>query len=212
MFERGIDTQEMNNETNQHDTSDKDTKQTILHATVELIREDGFQCATLRNIAAKANTNLALVNYYYGSKEKLLGDAVRHLISTFDVAFKVLDDENLPPKERLKQFFLLYIGSLAKYPGLARKMLDQTPQVMGSEVEYARYSKMMKLEKIQNAIGEITGEQDRQKLMTMMMQLYGALVFPIIMFSCWKEDMLPVFQQPSIEEQIDGLFARYFNE
>lgn len=89
---------------NKADSSDKDTKQLILDATVALIREDGFQCITLRSIAARAETNLALVNYHYGSKEKLFGDAVKQLVATFDDAFKALEDTSLPPKERMKLF------------------------------------------------------------------------------------------------------------
>ncbi|OKP66494.1 hypothetical protein A3842_29160 [Paenibacillus sp. P3E] len=194
--------------------SDKDTKQTILQATVDLIRGEGFSCATMRNIAAKAETNLALVNYHYGSKEKLLADAVRMLLSTFDDAFKVLEDDTLPPRERLKLFFARYIDELKRYPGMARQMLDQRHHIMGSLDEYSRYCKMMRLEKILQAIQEITGEEDKNKLMLMQLQIYGAVVFPIIMVSSLPEnkaDFMPVFNPPPIEEQIDALFDRYFH-
>ncbi|MFD1907053.1 TetR/AcrR family transcriptional regulator [Paenibacillus rhizoplanae] len=123
---------------NKADASDKDTKQLILDATVALIHEDGFQCITLRSIAARAETNLALVNYHYGSKEKLFGDAVKQLMATFDDAFKVLEDTSLPPKERLKLFFTRYIANLSRYPGMARQMLDQRHHIMGSHDEYAK--------------------------------------------------------------------------
>jgi AcrR family transcriptional regulator len=161
--------------------TEKDTKQTILEATVDLIRNEGFSCATMRNIAAKAETNLALVNYHYGSKEKLLADAVKMLLSTFDDAFNVLE--------------------------------DQRHLIMSSLDEYARYCKMMRLEKILQAIQEITGEQDKNKLMMMQLQIYGAIVVPVIMLSSLpedKSDFIPVFNPPAIEEQIDGLFERYF--
>lgn len=60
-------------------TSGTDTKHDILKATVELIRDEGIECATLRRIATKADTNLALVNYHFGSKEKLITQAIRSL-------------------------------------------------------------------------------------------------------------------------------------
>lgn len=196
------------------DHSDKDTKQAILKATVDLIREEGFSCTTMRNIAAKAETNLALVNYHYGSKEKLLADAVKMLLSTFDNAFKVLEDDTMPPRERLKQFFVRYIEELKRYPGMARQMLDQRHLIMSSLDEYTRYCKTMRLEKILQAIQEITGEQDKNKLMMMQLQIYGAVVVPVIMLSSVpeeKSDLIPVFNPPAIEEQIDGLFDRYFH-
>ncbi|CQR55630.1 TetR/AcrR family transcriptional regulator [Paenibacillus riograndensis] len=197
------------------DHADKDTKQTILEATVDLIRAYGFSCATMRNIAAKAETNLALVNYHYGSKEKLLADAVRVLLSTFDDAFKVLEDDTVPPRERLKEFFIRYIEELKRYPGMARQMLEQRHHIMSSLDEYSRYCKMMRLEKILQAIQEITGEQDKNKLMMMQLQIYGAVVVPEIMLSSLpadKADFMPVFNPPPIEEQIDGLFERYFHQ
>ncbi|KWX87909.1 hypothetical protein AMQ83_10155, partial [Paenibacillus riograndensis] len=64
------------------DHSDKDTKQAILKATVDLIREEGFSCTTMRIIAAKAETNVAVVNDHYGSKGELRADAVKMLLST----------------------------------------------------------------------------------------------------------------------------------
>ncbi|MDQ0194342.1 TetR/AcrR family transcriptional regulator [Paenibacillus wynnii] len=196
-------------------SSNKDTKQSILNATVELIREQGFSCTSLRKIAARADINLALVNYHYGSKENLLSDAVRVLISTFDDAFSALDDNSLPPKERLKTFFMRYIEKLKEHPGLARQMLDETPHIMASQDEYMRYCKMMRMQKITSALQEITKEQDEDMLMTMLMQLYGAIVFPVIMTSSIPEGQkfcVPMLNLPSIDVQIDGLFEHYFHK
>lgn len=200
---------------NRADSSDKDTKQIILDATVDLIREEGFSCITLRSIAARADTNLALVNYYYGSKEKLFGDAVKTLVSTFDDAFKALEDNTLPPKERMKLFFLRYIANLSRYPGMARQMLDQRHHIMGSHDEYAKYSKLMRLERIMETLSEITGEQSRDKLRMMMMQVYGAIVLPVIMVTSLpndQEDLKEFFKLAPLEEQIDGLFELYFHK
>ncbi|MCL6604789.1 MAG: TetR/AcrR family transcriptional regulator [Paenibacillus sp.] len=196
-------------------TSNKDTKQHILNVTVELIREEGFSCTSLRKIAARADINLALVNYHYGSKEKLLSDAVRVLISTFDDAFCALDDNSLSPKERLKTFFIRYVGKLKEHPGLARQMLDETPHILASQDEYTRYCKMMKMQKILDALQEITKEQNERKLMTMVQQLYGAIVFPVIMTSSITEgqrNCVSMLTLPSIEVQIDGLFEHYFHK
>ncbi|QUL57766.1 TetR/AcrR family transcriptional regulator [Paenibacillus tritici] len=200
---------------NKADSSDKDTKQIILDATVALIREEGFRCITLRSIAARAETNLALVNYYYGSKDKLFGDAVKQLVATFDDAFKALEDTGLPPKERLKLFFTRYIMNLSRYPGMARQMLDQRHHIMGSHDEYAKYSKLMRIERMVDALAEITGEQDRDKLMMMVMQIYGAIVFPVIMVTSLpeeREDLQQIFKLAPLEVQIDGLFELYFHK
>lgn len=60
-------------------TSDK-----IISAARELFEEKGFDLTSVREIAAKAGVNVALINYHFGSKENLLlaimekgGDATR---------------------------------------------------------------------------------------------------------------------------------------
>ena len=50
----------------------EDTKGAILQAAKRVLARDGFPALTARTIAAEAGTNLALLNYHYGTKEKLL--------------------------------------------------------------------------------------------------------------------------------------------
>ena len=50
--------------------TDKQIK--ILEAAEELIAEKGFEETTVRNICQKANINVAMISYYFGSKEKML--------------------------------------------------------------------------------------------------------------------------------------------
>ena len=51
---------------------DGSTRDAILAAAQRLLARDGYQGVTARQIAAEAGTNLALVNYYFGSKQNLL--------------------------------------------------------------------------------------------------------------------------------------------
>ncbi|HUM96418.1 MAG TPA: TetR family transcriptional regulator [Chitinophagaceae bacterium] len=44
----------------------------IMHEAESLFAEKGFKGASVRDIAVKAGINLAMVSYYFGSKEKLL--------------------------------------------------------------------------------------------------------------------------------------------
>lgn len=44
----------------------------IMEGAEELISEKGFNATTVRDIADKAGVNLAMISYYFGSKDKLL--------------------------------------------------------------------------------------------------------------------------------------------
>src|SRR4029077_11340548 len=52
------------------------TKAALLEAAKELIRERGYAGTSVRDLAAASGTNLAAVNYHFGSREKLLNQAV----------------------------------------------------------------------------------------------------------------------------------------
>ncbi|MCA6454520.1 MAG: helix-turn-helix transcriptional regulator, partial [Chitinophagaceae bacterium] len=55
-----------------------DKKQHILNAAIELFAEKGFEGSSIRDLAARADVNVAMVNYYFGSKEKLFETIVEH--------------------------------------------------------------------------------------------------------------------------------------
>ncbi len=47
-------------------------KEKILEVAEELFAEKGFEGTSVRDIAQKAEVNIAMISYYFGSKEKLL--------------------------------------------------------------------------------------------------------------------------------------------
>jgi len=47
-------------------------KEKILEVAEELFAEKGFEGTSVRDIAQKADVNIAMISYYFGSKEKLL--------------------------------------------------------------------------------------------------------------------------------------------
>lgn len=56
---------------------DNETRERILNTAERLFAEKGFSKVTLRELTARAETNLAAVNYYFGSKDKLLLALIR---------------------------------------------------------------------------------------------------------------------------------------
>jgi AcrR family transcriptional regulator len=52
------------------------TKTALLEAAKQLIRERGYAGTSVRDLTAASGTNLAAVNYHFGSREKLLTQAL----------------------------------------------------------------------------------------------------------------------------------------
>lgn len=82
-----------------------EAKQRLLEAAEEIFAEKGFVAATVREIIARANVNIAAVNYYFGDKERLYIEAVKyaHECSSKHVPMPE-PPADMPPVEQLKLF------------------------------------------------------------------------------------------------------------
>ncbi|WP_068785961.1 TetR/AcrR family transcriptional regulator [Paenibacillus phocaensis] len=185
------------------------TKQNIIQATLELIKTEGADQVTLRKITAAANVNLALVNYYFGSKDNLINEALKMLLITFQANFSVLDDHTLPPKARLKAFILQYVETVLQYPGLLHEVLGKGRITFESRQDFTGFMKTTGFGKISGTLEEITGETDTETLYIMMMQINAAVLFPLVLARQIKHlENRP--GKEAVERQIDILFDHYF--
>lgn len=191
-------------------TNHSSTKQIILGATLSLIKEDGFKGVTIRKIAKLAGVNVALINYHFGSKENLINEAIQVLVTSLKDTFTILDLHSLPPNERIKKFLLQYLHTLRKYPFIGQRILQENTELFNSQLEYLEFLKVIGLKKFQNAIKEVTGEEDTKKLTIMTSQLIGAALLPALVEPHYENVMGYPF--PDIETQIDVLMEKYLHD
>ena len=102
----------------------EDSKERILDAATRVFAERGFHAATVRQICAAASMNVAMVKYYFGSKEKLYCEVVRRHFSfaTADDIAKMADGvtDEASWREAVRRFvekFAAYMSVTAK-PGV----------------------------------------------------------------------------------------------
>ncbi|PKO00618.1 MAG: TetR/AcrR family transcriptional regulator [Chloroflexi bacterium HGW-Chloroflexi-4] len=92
----------------------------IIEAAIECIEEFGLKGATNRRIAEKAGVNLAAINYYFRSKEKLIEKVME---TTLNNAFDWEDAQALPgntAKEHCIEIFEDLLEGGCNYPGITR--------------------------------------------------------------------------------------------
>src|SRR3954466_2209939 len=69
----------------------------IVAAAIDEFAARGFKGASMDAIAARTHTTRALINYYFGSKEKVYQAVLEHCYSEIRHAESFLDLEGLPP-------------------------------------------------------------------------------------------------------------------
>lgn len=94
----------------------KDKREQIIETTLQLFAEKGFEGTSIRDIAEKASVNVAMVNYYFGSKEKLFEKIIEHKsASTRGVLDEIQHNEALTHIQKIEAIIDIYIEKLFTY-------------------------------------------------------------------------------------------------
>jgi len=90
-----------------------DKKEHIINKAIELFAEKGFEGTSIRDLAAKAEVNVAMVNYYFGSKEKLF-EAMVELKAAYlkGVIEEVSKDNSLTEIQKLDRIVESYVNKM----------------------------------------------------------------------------------------------------
>jgi TetR/AcrR family transcriptional regulator len=104
------------------------TKQRILDCALNVFAEHGFDGTTVRDVAADAGVNHAMIHYYYSNKEELWRAAVAHLFGRIDkeIDYSAEFLETLPTEAGFKEFVRRYVRYCARHPEHARLMVQES--------------------------------------------------------------------------------------
>ena len=100
-------------------------REKIVAAAIDCIEDRGLEALTIRAIAAKAGVNSAAINYYFGTKEKLVDGALEQTLEEFKkIPEETLQADNLDPQDRLRAFFNAFFDGLVMWPRLVKAHLQ----------------------------------------------------------------------------------------
>ncbi len=96
------------------DTSNNEMSQArerILQTATEVFAESGFHKATVREICVKASVNVAAINYYFGSKEKLYEAVIKQSLCLSESSSHQMKayEEDAEPEQRLAGFIRTFL-------------------------------------------------------------------------------------------------------
>lgn len=87
----------------------------ILQVAERLFAEEGFDGASIRTIAKEAGVNIAMISYYFGSKEKLLEALILYRTGSMKMQLESILGEDLPPFDKIDRLVDLYISRINKH-------------------------------------------------------------------------------------------------
>ena len=97
-----------------------DKKIQILEVAEKLFSEKGFEGTSIRDISKVAKINIAMVSYYFGSKERLLESLLLYKTSDLKLQIELLLHENLEPLEKVNKLIEIYINRINCNRGIFR--------------------------------------------------------------------------------------------
>lgn len=104
----------------------KDKKCIILEKAEELFAAQGFSGTSVREIAHAADVNVAMISYYFGSKEQLLMEILRHRADYLKTRVdEFMNDSTLSWWEKLDALIDHYVEKMKSYQHLHRIIMRE---------------------------------------------------------------------------------------
>lgn len=129
-----------------------DKKTDILHAAEKLFSALGYDATTTRQIARESKANMAMINYYFGSKEGVFEAVISNRIADFKVHLQAIGVEKIAVKEKLLKVVQQYVSRIFDHISFHKMMqrelsLYQRPEAY-TKIKEAMMSNLLVIEKI----------------------------------------------------------------
>lgn len=117
-----------------------ENRASIVAAAIDEFSARGFKGASMDGIAARTDTTRALINYYFGSKEKLYISALEQVYSEIREAEAKLDLDHLCPVDAVRRIVEFTFNYYVEHLGFVRLVVAEN-QAKGRQL---RKSKVMR--------------------------------------------------------------------
>lgn len=114
----------------------------IMEKALEVFAEKGFDSASVRDIAQRADVNVAMISYYFGSKEKLLEAIFMNHTGSMRGKIETILHSKADPLEKVDLLIDTYINVIIENRSFHRLMMRE--QVLIKEGPLYQYLRDMK--------------------------------------------------------------------
>jgi AcrR family transcriptional regulator len=157
---------------------DSSTEEKIKKAARKVFMQKGYAATRTRDIAEEAGINLALLNYYFRSKEKLFNEVMREKIQQFfGILLPIISDPSTKLEVKIDLMVSSYIDMLTANPDLPLFVLGE----MKGQTDNLK--KILPVQKISNKISFIQQLKEKRpdiNPIQFLMTILGIIVFPFV--------------------------------
>ena len=89
-----------------------DKREILMRSAIKLFAENGFDAVTTRDIANDAGVNLALISYYFKSKDGLIDAIIEERIPVFGAKLRSIQNLNINSFEKLQLAIDAYVEKI----------------------------------------------------------------------------------------------------
>lgn len=107
------------------ETDKQDKRQLLMDTAERLFAERGFEAVSVRELATETGANVAMVSYYFGSKEGLFEAIIEQKIPRTRYALEHLLHSQLTPWEKLSQTIDIYVDKMLSTPNFSRVIMRE---------------------------------------------------------------------------------------
>ncbi len=162
----------------------QDAEQKIKEAARKIFQQKGFAATKTRDIAEEAGINLALLNYYFRSKQKLYDLIMLESIHAFfGKVMPILNDSTTTLKEKLVVFVENYIDVISENPDLPIFIING---IKDNPNDFAEKLIFVSSLKSSVAVQQFMAEKEKGNMpninpLHFMMNLSSMVIFPFMM-------------------------------
>lgn len=158
--------------------SDTSTEEKIKEAARIVFTKKGYAATRTRDIAEEAGLNLALLNYYFRSKEKLFEMIMLEKVQKlFGFLYPTLNDATTTLDKKIELIAVNYIVLLSETPDLPLFVLSE---IKNNPASFGEKLQVKKLIKESLFVKQLLERNSALNPLQFIMSLLGMILFPFI--------------------------------
>lgn len=157
-----------------------DAKSRLLEAAEEIFGEKGYDAASVREICARANANVAAINYHFGDKVRLYIEVVKHAHECSMDGNEVPSwPAGVPPVQRLSDFIRMMVARMhaPARPSAIKVVMREMAEPSAAGREVVREFIQPKAFALRDILRDLFPEMEQSRVLMIGFSIIGQILF-----------------------------------